>query len=86
MACDLDALSRRIGTPLHSPRGHPPYLVSSIPQNPVLQFVFVNVPSGLKFQFLLRQGQRRQWHPTPVLLPGKSRGWRSLVGCNPWGH
>ena len=27
---------------------------------------------------------RRQWHPTPVLLPGKSRGWRSLVGCSPW--
>ena len=22
--------------------------------------------------------QRRQWHPTPVLLPGKSNGWRSL--------
>ena len=28
---------------------------------------------------------RRQWHPTPVLLPGKSHGWRSLVGCRPWG-
>ena len=26
-----------------------------------------------------------QWHPTPVLLPGKSHGWRSLVGCSPWG-
>ena len=26
------------------------------------------------------------WHPTPVLLPGKSRGWRSLVGCSPWGR
>ena len=24
--------------------------------------------------------QRRQWHSTPVLLPGKSHGWRSLVG------
>ena len=30
--------------------------------------------------------RRRQRHPTPVLLPGKSRGWRSLVGCSPWGH
>ena len=29
---------------------------------------------------------RRQWHPTPVLLPGKSHGWRSLVGCSSWGH
>ena len=28
---------------------------------------------------------RRQWHPTPVLLPGKSHGRRSLVGCRPWG-
>ena len=28
---------------------------------------------------------RRQWRPTPVLLPGKFHGWRSLVGCSPWG-
>ena len=28
--------------------------------------------------------QRRQWQPTPVLLPGKSHGRRSLVGCSPW--
>ena len=30
--------------------------------------------------------QRRQQQPTPVLLPGKSHGQRSLVGCSPWGH
>ena len=30
--------------------------------------------------------QRRQWHPTPVLLPGTSHGRRSLVGCSPWGR
>ena len=29
---------------------------------------------------------RRWWHPTPVLFPGKSHGWRSLVGCSPWGR
>ena len=29
---------------------------------------------------------RRKWQPTPVLLPGKSRGWRSLVGYSPWGR
>ena len=28
---------------------------------------------------------RRTWHPTPVLLPGKSHGWSSLVGYSPWG-
>ena len=30
--------------------------------------------------------RRRQWHPTPVLLPGKSHGWRSLIGGSPWGR
>ena len=30
--------------------------------------------------------QRRQWHPTPVLLPGKSHGRRSMVGYSPWGR
>ena len=29
---------------------------------------------------------RRQWPHTPVLLPGKSHGQRSLVGCSPWGR
>ena len=28
---------------------------------------------------------RRKWHPTPALLPGKSHGWRSLIGYSPWG-
>ena len=26
------------------------------------------------------------WQHTPVFLPGESHGWRSLVGCSPWGH
>ena len=30
------------------------------------------------------QNGRRQWHPTPVLLPGESNGQRSLVGPSPW--
>ena len=29
---------------------------------------------------------RRKWQPTPVLLLGKFHGWRSLVGCGPWGR
>ena len=29
---------------------------------------------------------RRNWQPTPVLLPGKSHGQRSLVGYSPWGR
>ena len=33
--------------------------------------------------FIFLGSKVRQWHPTPVLLPGKSHGWRSLVGCSP---
>src|SRR5574337_239182 len=29
---------------------------------------------------------RRTWQPTPVFLPGKCHGRRSLVGCSPWGR
>ena len=29
---------------------------------------------------------RRKWQPTPVVLPGESQGWGSLVGCRLWGH
>jgi len=36
-------------------------------------------------QVVSRGNWRRQWQPTPVLLPGKSHGWRSLVGYSPWG-
>ena len=37
------------------------------------------------FSSLIQTWQRRQCHPTPVLLPGKSHGRRSLEGCSPWG-
>jgi len=37
------------------------------------------------YHILMHRYRRRQWHPTPVLLPGKSHGRRSLVGCSPWG-
>ena len=43
---------------------------------------FVSKVMSLLFNMLSR---RRQWHPTPVLLLGKSHGWRSLEGCSPWG-
>ena len=53
---------------------------------------FFATPWAAAHQALLSMGfsrqeyWRRQWHPTPVLLPGKSHGWRSLVGCSPWGR
>ena len=40
----------------------------------------------LKKRVLNEKHHRRHWHPTSVLLPGKSQGQRSLVGCGPWGH
>ena len=35
-------------------------------------------------EFFCSDRRRRQWHPTPVLLPGKSHGQRSLEGCSLW--
>ena len=55
------------------------------------------LPSGNYFSFFIPSweiifiyfwlsSRRRQWHPTPALLPGKSHGRRSLVGYSPWGR
>ena len=33
-----------------------------------------------------KEGWRRKWQPTPVLLRGESHGQRSLVGYCPWGR
>ena len=49
----------------------------------VLGSVFSSLGDSWHSLAILR---RRQWHPTPVLLPGKSHGQRSLVGCSPWGR
>ena len=40
----------------------------------------------LKYVSSIPAVQRRQWHPTPVFLPGKSHGWRSLESCSTWGR
>ena len=42
-------------------------------------------PSSEPFASSRSNIRRRQWQPIPVLFPGKSHGWRSLVGCSPWG-
>ena len=41
---------------------------------------------GAEFERFYEDLRRRQWHPTPVLLPGASHGQRSLVGCSLWGR
>ena len=42
-----------------------------------------SVPS---FSTLCSKMWKRKWQPAPVVLPGKSHGWRSLVVCSPWGR
>ena len=63
--------------------------------------VYLGIPSGVVAENLpanpgdIRHGfelwvkkilWRREWLPTPVFLPGKFHGQRSLVGYSPWGH
>ena len=53
---------------------------SCVAKMPVMQIISL-------FPFLQRKMTwRRTWQPTPVLLPGKSHGWRSLAGYSPQGH
>ena len=63
-----------------------------------LNILDINPLSGREWTWLHGEGEggtnwyssiyirRRRWHPTPVLLPGKSHGPRRLVGCSPWGR
>ena len=44
----------------------------------IVHLFYYSHPSGHEW--------RRQSHPDPVVLPGKSHGRRSLVGCSPWGR
>ena len=48
-------------------------------------FKYTSLAGVWRMYWYLRR-LRRQWHPTPVLLPGKPHGWKSLVGCSPWGR
>ena len=51
-----------------------------------LQDITLSGEKYAKYHLPLLSHRKRRWHPTPVLLPGKSHGWRSLVGCSPWGR
>ena len=48
--------------------------------------VVKNPPANLGSILVRKIPRRRKWHPTPVFLPGKFRGQRSLVGYSPCGH
>ena len=54
-----------------------------------LPFIWLTLPQHLGLRplgLITLYASRRQWHPTPVLLPGKPHGRSSLVGCSPWGR
>ena len=55
---------------------------------PIFQFHNITLLfcSASRISLFLGGGTLSWWHPTPVLLPGKSHGQRGLVGCTPWGH
>ena len=54
--------------------------------NPEVKRASPALAGGFFLKLMCYATWRRQWHPTPVLLPGKSHGRRSLVGCSPWGR
>ena len=59
------------------------YRLNSIPIKIAMPF-FIELETTANFLATISAYiRRRQWHPTPVLLPGKSHGWRSLVGWSP---
>ena len=64
-------------TCIHSPQ---------LPSHPGCPITSSRLPALHSGILLALHFKHRQWHPTPVLLPGKSQGWRSLVGCSPWGR
>ena len=50
--------------------------------HPFVAEILSQLSASVNWLLLEELSQRRQWHPTPVLLPGKSHGQRSLVGCS----
>ena len=66
---------------LHDPDNHDGVITHLEPD--ILE---CEVKRALESITMNKANRRRQWHPTPVLLPGKSHGLRSLVGCSPWGR
>ena len=85
---DLEQLYKITNHLFVNPANHIPSLGPRTREISVQQIGYeVNV---LYVKWVLNSGvctvrRRRQCHPTPALLPGKSHGWRSLVGYSPWG-
>ena len=50
------------------------------------QFYFETNVCFIYYNSTIDSCWRRKWQPTPVFLPGESKGWRALVGCLLWGR
>ena len=50
-----------------------------------IKYLGINIPKKTK-ELYTENYKRKKWQSTPALLPGKSHGWKSLVGCSPWGR
>ena len=57
------------------------FIAIIIPNSELLEITF-NKIELISNKWKLWYSWRRKWQPTPVFLPGKSQGWRSLVGCH----
>ena len=63
------------------------FLSESLKSDSAIWFTSASCQSwpGLIMKLANVECRKRRWHPTPVLMPGKPLGRRSLVGCRPWG-
>ena len=59
-------------------------ITSEFPLTIFIILIFFLMNTIVQLKFAKRLCQRRQWHPTSVLLPEKSHGRRSLLVCSPW--
>ena len=69
----------------------PGFSVHGIFQARILEWVAISFSNRLDrrvkwVNYNMQIPWRRKWQPTPVLMPRKFHGWRSLVGYSPWGH
>ena len=61
---------------------------AGLPGGSVVKNLPANAGAAADMDSIPRSGRsrKRKWQPTPVSLPGKFLGQRSLIGYNPWGH
>ena len=63
-----------------------PFLPGGLPWSLRWQSIYLQCRRPRFNPWVRKISWRRKWQPTPVSLPGKSHGQRSLVGCSPWGR